>query len=125
MRPSRRERRATAPDQCTAERGSITRRITTRRTATPRAISRASRYLWCVFDDRVQPPDNAAHAELSPREREVLSWAQQGKTYWEIGSILGISERTVKFHVARIKTKLDVVSTAHAIAKAMRAGLIS
>lgn len=63
--------------------------------------------------------------ELSAREREVLCWAQQGKTYWEIGSILGISERTVKFHVARIKSKLDVVSTAHAIAKAMRAGLIT
>jgi DNA-binding CsgD family transcriptional regulator len=64
-------------------------------------------------------------AELSAREREVLCWAQQGKTYWEIGSILGITERTVKFHMARVKTKLDVVSTAHAIAKAMRAGLIT
>jgi LuxR family transcriptional regulator, quorum-sensing system regulator CviR len=63
--------------------------------------------------------------ELSAREREVLCWAQQGKTYWEIGSILGITERTVKFHVARIKSKLDVVSTAHAIAKAMRSGLIT
>src|SRR4029079_13453763 len=63
--------------------------------------------------------------EISAREREVLCWAQQGKTYWEIGCILGISERTVKFHFARIKVKLDVVSTAHAIAKAMRAGLIT
>jgi DNA-binding CsgD family transcriptional regulator len=69
-----------------------------------------------------RPP---APAELSAREREVLCWAQQGKTYWEIGCILGISERTVKFHVARIKAKLDVVSTAHAIAKAMRTGLIT
>jgi DNA-binding CsgD family transcriptional regulator len=63
--------------------------------------------------------------ELSAREREVLCWAQQGKTYWEIGCILGISQRTVKFHFARIKAKLDVVSTAHAIAKAMRTGLIT
>jgi LuxR family quorum-sensing system transcriptional regulator ExpR len=63
--------------------------------------------------------------ELSAREREVLCWAQQGKTYWEIGCILGIAQRTVKFHFARIKIKLDVVSTAHAIAKAMRAGLIT
>ena len=66
-----------------------------------------------------------APAELSAREREVLCWAQQGKTYWEIGCILGISQRTVKFHFARIKAKLDVVSTAHAIAKAMRTGLIT
>jgi DNA-binding CsgD family transcriptional regulator len=63
--------------------------------------------------------------EISAREREVLCWAQQGKTYWEIGCILGISQRTVKFHFARIKAKLDVVSTAHAIAKAMRIGLIT
>jgi DNA-binding CsgD family transcriptional regulator len=63
--------------------------------------------------------------ELSTRERETLSWAQQGKTYWEIGCILGISQRTVKFHFARIKSKLDVVSTSHAIAKAMRIGLIT
>jgi LuxR family transcriptional regulator, quorum-sensing system regulator CviR len=63
--------------------------------------------------------------DLSAREREVLCWAQQGKTYWEIGTILGISQRTVKFHVARIKAKLDVVSTGHAIARAMRTGLIT
>jgi DNA-binding CsgD family transcriptional regulator len=66
-----------------------------------------------------------APVEFSAREREVLCWAQQGKTYWEIGCILGISQRTVKFHFARIKAKLDVVSTAHAIAKAMRTGLIT
>jgi DNA-binding CsgD family transcriptional regulator len=63
--------------------------------------------------------------ELSAREREALNWAQQGKTYWEIGCILGISQRTVKFHFARIKSKLDVVSTPHAVAKAMRMGLIT
>lgn len=62
---------------------------------------------------------------LSAREREVLCWAQEGKTYWEIGCILGISQRTVKFHIQRIKSKLDVVSTAHAIAKAMRNGIIT
>jgi DNA-binding CsgD family transcriptional regulator len=63
--------------------------------------------------------------ELSAREREALHWAQHGKTYWEIGCILGISQRTVKFHFARIKLKLDVVSTSHAIAKAMRMGIIT
>jgi DNA-binding CsgD family transcriptional regulator len=74
------------------------------------------------------PPErtpSGAAVELSAREREVLCWAQQGKTYWEIGCILGISQRTVKFHIQRIKAKLDVVSTAHAIAKAMRTGIIT
>jgi DNA-binding CsgD family transcriptional regulator len=71
------------------------------------------------------PEQPAAVAELSAREREVLCWAQQGKTYWEIGCILGITQRTVKFHIQRIKSKLDVVSIAHAIAQAMRRGIIS
>jgi LuxR family quorum-sensing system transcriptional regulator ExpR len=69
-------------------------------------------------------PQNHA-IELSEREREALNWAQHGKTYWEIGCILGISQRTVKFHFARIKSKLNVVNTSHAIAKAMRMGLIT
>jgi DNA-binding CsgD family transcriptional regulator len=71
------------------------------------------------------PEQPAKVVELSAREREVLCWAQQGKTYWEIGCILGITQRTVKFHIQRIKSKLDVVSIAHAIAQAMRRGIIS
>jgi len=71
------------------------------------------------------PEQPAKVAELSAREREVLCWAQQGKTYWEIGCILGITQRTVKFHIQRIKSKLDVVSIAHAIAQAMRRGIIT
>jgi DNA-binding CsgD family transcriptional regulator len=61
---------------------------------------------------------------LSPREREILCWTQDGKTYWEIGQIVGISQRTVKYHFERIKTKLDVVTASHAVAKAMRLGLL-
>ncbi|AOY00489.1 LuxR family transcriptional regulator [Jeongeupia sp. USM3] len=36
---------------------------------------------------------------LSPREREVLMWTAEGKTADEIGSILGISTRTVNYHI--------------------------
>ncbi len=67
---------------------------------------------------------DATSPVLSPREREVLIWTQQGKTYWEIGCILGISQRTVKYHFSRIKQKLDVVNASHAIAKAMRLGIV-
>lgn len=71
------------------------------------------------------PADRALAAKLSPREKEVLNWAKEGKTYWEIGCILGISQRTVKYHFASIKSKLDVMSRCHAIAKAMRLGVIA
>ena len=61
---------------------------------------------------------------LTDRENQVLSWAQEGKSNWEIGKILSISERTVKFHMANICDKLEVSNRSHAIAKALRCGLI-
>jgi DNA-binding CsgD family transcriptional regulator len=79
--------------------------------------------------DRLRPagPLGAARLEgisLTAREREILTWTQDGKTYWEIGQIIGISQRTVKYHFERIKLKLDVVTVSHAVAKAMRLGLL-
>lgn len=61
---------------------------------------------------------------LSPREKEVLEWVKQGKSSWEVSSILKISERTVNFHVGNILRKLDVVNRAQAVAVATRFGLI-
>ncbi|MBI5468313.1 MAG: hypothetical protein HY891_04195 [Deltaproteobacteria bacterium] len=61
---------------------------------------------------------------LSAREKEVLEWMKAGKTNWEISVILGISERTVKFHVQNIERKLNAVNKAHAIAIAMDTGLV-
>jgi DNA-binding CsgD family transcriptional regulator len=70
-------------------------------------------------------PDAPPASALTRREIEILGWTQQGKTYWEVGCILGISQRTVKYHFGRIKEKLDVVSASHAVAKAMRIGILS
>lgn len=61
---------------------------------------------------------------LTLREREIIKWAYEGKTAWEIGVILSISERTVKFHLMNIYRKLDVSNRPHAVAKAMRFGLV-
>lgn len=69
-------------------------------------------------------PARTGELALSAREREILCWTQDGKTYWEIGQIVGISQRTVKYHFERIKAKLDVVTASHAVAKAMRLGLL-
>jgi LuxR family quorum sensing-dependent transcriptional regulator len=44
----------------------------------------------------------------SPREAECAALAGQGKSDWEIGRILGLSEDTVAFHMDRLKTKLDL-----------------
>ncbi len=60
---------------------------------------------------------------LSHREIEVLKWAKEGKSSWEIGRILNISERTVKFHFSNIFKKLNVVNRSQAVAKGIRHGL--
>ncbi|MGY4573702.1 LuxR family transcriptional regulator [Bradyrhizobium sp. USDA 3256] len=46
--------------------------------------------------------------ELSTRERECLEWATQGKSAWEIGQILGISQYTAATHLSNAKKKLGV-----------------
>jgi LuxR family transcriptional activator of bioluminescence operon len=63
--------------------------------------------------------------ELTPRERECLLWAAEGKTSWETAQILGISERTVIFHLRNVTEKLNVSSRQQAIARAISQGLIA
>ena len=62
---------------------------------------------------------------LTEREREVLSVAAEGLTAREIASRLGVRERTVTTHLARIYGKLGVGSRLAAIRMATRAGLVS
>ncbi|RTM05693.1 MAG: LuxR family transcriptional regulator [Hyphomicrobiales bacterium] len=45
---------------------------------------------------------------LSRREMECLQWAARGKSAWDIGHILGISQRTAAFHLDNAKKKLGV-----------------
>ena len=61
---------------------------------------------------------------LSEREREVLEAVARGQRSKEIAAHLGISERTVKAHLASIYTKLGVDSRAAAIAVAAQQGLL-
>jgi two-component system, NarL family, response regulator DevR len=62
---------------------------------------------------------------LTVREREVLSVAAEGLTAREIAGRLGVRERTVTTHLARIYGKLGVGSRLAAIRLAARAGLVS
>lgn len=62
---------------------------------------------------------------LTPRELEALRWTMEGKTAWEVGAILGISERTAVLHVTNAMHKLECTSKHLAVLKALRLGLIS
>jgi LuxR family quorum sensing-dependent transcriptional regulator len=61
---------------------------------------------------------------LTPREREALQWAAEGKSEWEIGEIMGISEHGVDKHMRAARQKLGTTSRTHAVAEAIRQGLI-
>jgi DNA-binding CsgD family transcriptional regulator len=61
---------------------------------------------------------------LTPRELEALRWTMEGKTAWEVGAVLGITERTAVLHVNNAMHKLGCVNKHQAVLKALRLGLI-
>lgn len=64
------------------------------------------------------------HDTLTPRQREVLQMAAEGKTTSEIAERLNISPRTVENHRASIMKKLGLQNQTDLIRHAMRHGLI-
>ena len=73
----------------------------------------------------VPPVRHPDRPKLTPRELDALRWTLEGKTAWEVGAVLGISERTVVFHVTNAMHKLDCVNKQQAAVKALRLGLIN
>lgn len=69
------------------------------------------------------PPAHHALTDLGPRELEVLGHLVAGRRNRAIAERLGVSESTVKFHVAGVLRKLDVATRAEAAALAGEAGI--
>ncbi len=61
---------------------------------------------------------------LTARERECLAWSAEGKTAWETGVILGISDQTVISHLRNAQRKMRAANRVQAVAMAIRAGLL-
>lgn len=68
---------------------------------------------------------NTNVAQLTSRERDVLSWVAVGATGPEIAATLGISEYTVADHLKNARLKLGTRNNAHSVAVALRSGQIS
>ncbi len=85
----------------------------------------AAPHLHLAFS-RVLRAENAVARviALSSREKEVLQWLEQGKSSWDISVILGISERTVNYHVYNITRKLGVARRSQVLAIATSLGLL-
>jgi PAS domain S-box-containing protein len=68
--------------------------------------------------------ERVAHSPLTSREHEVLSCLARGNSNKEIAAQLGISEQTVKNHVAAIMRKLRVNDRTQAVVAALKLGWI-
>ncbi len=62
---------------------------------------------------------------LTSREIQVLELLAEGRSNKAIGQQLGISDQTVKFHVAAIAGKLGAVNRTDAVRRAIRRGIVS
>ena len=67
---------------------------------------------------------NESLAKLTLREIDFLRLASQGKTAGETAVAMAVTERTVNFHIGNAMEKLGVSNKTHAVALAMRLGLL-
>jgi len=74
--------------------------------------------------DFIEPDLMPEKVELTLREIDVLHYVAAGKTNWEVGKVLGISENTVKKILQKVLAKYHTSSRTHAVTLAIRQGAI-
>jgi DNA-binding CsgD family transcriptional regulator len=93
-----------------------------------RRMSHLNALAWqfhIAFIEIALPEENSqAKVNLSKRERDCLRWTAEGKSSWDIGMILNISENTASFHIKNAMRKLGTTSRTVAVLKAIRLNLI-
>lgn len=72
----------------------------------------------------VSKREDSAKPKLAARQLEILKLSMEGKSAWVVGSLLGISENTVNYHMKQLFKQLDVSTKQQAVLKAMEWGLI-
>jgi len=80
-----------------------------------------------VFNNVLEKTDKndfTVNVVLTKKEKEVLKWVSEGKTAWETGKIMHISESTVKFHLKNIYRNMCVTNKGQAVAFALKNRLI-
>lgn len=92
------------------------------RTGTAVVAGGASALVQSLYQTACQA---SANPRLTPRQESVLELAAAGCTYPQISKRLHISESTVRFHVHRLKDKLEVSTKAELIARAVSSALIT
>ena len=81
----------------------------------------ADAYLMAAADDVDEPP---LVESLTARELEVLTLLADGLPNKQIARDLGVSDETIKFHLASIFGKLGASNRTDAVRQALRRGLV-
>ena len=71
------------------------------------------------FDAAMRPAMVARRFNLTPREKDVMSYSAGGMTAKQIAEHLALSPRTIAHTLERARKKLEAVSTMEALAKAL------
>jgi DNA-binding NarL/FixJ family response regulator len=72
----------------------------------------------------VQLMEHTPRNALNPRELEVLTHIARGLRNKEIGAVLNLAEDTVKIHIKKMFSKLNVIDRTEAVVKASQRGII-
>ncbi len=87
----------------------------------------ADAFVMAADERRTRPaePEVTSVDPLTPRELDVLELLAEGLPNKAIAARLGISDQTVKFHVASITGKLGAANRTEAVRRAVRRGIIA
>lgn len=91
--------------------------------AIPFAHTLGAHLVECYLALKIQA-NECCESSLTRREIDCLFWASEGKTAWEISKIINITERTVLFHLNNCTKKLEASNRQHAVALAIKRGLL-
>jgi two-component system NarL family response regulator len=90
----------------------------------PLSCGLAARILKEFGERNDEVPAETQDERLSARQLQVLTLVAEGKTYKEVGAMLHISERTVKYHMGEIVERLQLENRAQAVEYVQRMGLL-
>ena len=91
---------------------------------TIRVVSQGGSLIEPAIASRILRQANQPEEMLTEREREVLGLLAQGKSNKEIAAALVITERTVKFHVSSLMSKLGANNRTEVVTMAVQRGLV-
>jgi len=87
-------------------------------------VEMLARYTYQSIDRLHPSVDYQQKLNLTSREVAILMHVSKGKTNWEVGQIIGISEYSVRDYLKSLSARLETSNRTHTVVKAIQLGLI-